>query len=223
MKNRDKRLGMDRDITRRDFLSGVSVAIGASLLPACTKSGAPGTDVPHAYYPPAETGMRGSHPGSFEVAHAAVSGKRWKADRTGEHYDLVVVGAGISGLSAAYIYHRDVDPNARILILDNHDDFGGHAKRNEFTLDGRTFIGYGGTMLIESPGDYPEVAKQLIRELGIEIGRGREFGRVNYSELYETSRGTFFDEETFGADYIATGRFGFSGSLDDAPLSEAAT
>jgi spermidine dehydrogenase len=131
--------------------------------------------------------MRGSHPGSFEVAHAAVSGERWKAGRTGEHYDLVVVGAGISGLSAAYIYHRDVDPNARILILDNHDDFGGHAKRNEFTLDGRTFIGYGGTMLIESPGDYPEVAKQLIRELGIEIGRGREFGRVNYSELYETS------------------------------------
>jgi len=222
MNNRDKRLGMDRDITRRDFLSGVSVAIGASLLPACTKSGAPGTDVPHAYYPPAETGMRGSHPGSFEVAHAAVSGERWKAGRTGEHYDLVVVGAGISGLSAAYIYHRDVDPNARILILDNHDDFGGHAKRNEFTLDGRTFIGYGGTMLIESPGDYPEVAKQLIRELGIEIGRGREFGRVNYSELYETSRGTFFDEETFGADYLATGRFGFSGSLDDAPLSEAA-
>jgi spermidine dehydrogenase len=129
MNNRDKRLGMDRDITRRDFLSGVSVAIGASLLPACTKSGAPGTDVPHAYYPPAETGMRGSHPGSFEVAHAAVSGERWKAGRTGEHYDLVVVGAGISGLSAAYIYHRDVDPNARILILDNHDDFGGVAGR----------------------------------------------------------------------------------------------
>ena len=49
----------------------------------------------------------------------------------GEEFDLVVVGGGISGLAAAYFY-RQARPNARILILDNHDDFGGHAKRNEF-------------------------------------------------------------------------------------------
>ena len=222
MNHRDKCLGMNRNITRRDFLGGVGVAIGASLLPACTRNSDPVTDLPYAYYPPAETGMRGSHPGSFEVAHAAAKGERWQAKSTGENYDLVIVGAGISGLSAAYIYHRDVDADARILILDNHDDFGGHAKRNEFTLDGRTFIGFGGTMLIEAPGDYPDVAKQVIRELGIEVERGREFGRVNYSDIYETSRGTFFDKETFGADYLATGRFGFSGSLEGAPLSESA-
>jgi spermidine dehydrogenase len=166
--------------------------------------------------------MRGSHPGSFEVAHAAVKGERWATERSGEHYDLVIVGAGISGLSAAYIYHRDVDADARILILDNHDDFGGHAKRNEFTLDGRTFIGFGGTMLIEAPGTYPKVAKELVRELGIEVERAREFTHVDVADLYKTARGTFFDKETFGADYLATGRHGFSGSLDDAPLSESA-
>ncbi|MDH3821713.1 MAG: NAD(P)-binding protein, partial [Gammaproteobacteria bacterium] len=222
MSHRDKSLGMDRDITRRDFLSGVSIAIGAALLPACTKSGGPNADIQRAYYPPAETGMRGSHPGSFEVAHAAVKGERWATERSGEHYDLVIVGAGISGLSAAYIYHRDVDADARILILDNHDDFGGHAKRNEFTLDGRTFIGFGGTMLIEAPGTYPKVAKELVRELGIEVERAREFTHVDVADLYKTARGTFFDKETFGADYLATGRHGFSGSLDDAPLSESA-
>ncbi len=152
---RDRRLGMDRAISRRDFLNGVSVAIGASLLPACTKTGEPMVEGLATYYPPAETGMRGSHAGSFEVAHATVQGKDWVAGKTDEHYDLIVVGAGISGLSAAYIYRRDVNPNARILILDNHDDFGGHAKRNEFTLDGRMFIGYGGTMFIEAPPPTP--------------------------------------------------------------------
>ena len=141
MDSRDRHLGMDRAISRRDFLNGVSVAIGASLLPACSRTGEPVLDGPSAYYPPAETGMRGSHPGSFEVAHTTVQGRQWATEQTGEHYDLVIVGAGISGLASAYIYRRDVNPDARILILDNHHDFGGHAKRNEFTLDGRTFIG----------------------------------------------------------------------------------
>ena len=208
---------MDSKISRRDFLNGVSVAIGASLLPACTKSGEPVPNVPFAYYPPAETGMRGSHPGSFEVAHAAVQGERWSAESTGEHYDLVVVGAGISGLSAAYIYRRDVDPNARILILDNHDDFGGHAKRNEFTLDGRTMIGYGGTMLIESPGTYPEVAKQVFRELGIDTSRRAEFHLDEQMASLGLGSTNFFDKETFGADHLATGE-----GVDDLPLSDTA-
>ena len=169
MDSRNRRLGMDRDISRRDFLNGVGVAIGASLLPGCSRTGEPLIDVQSAYYPPAQTGLRGSHPGSFEAAHAVVKGQQWVAEKTEEHYDLVVVGAGISGLSAAYIYRRDVNPNARILILDNHDDFGGHAKRNEFTLDDRLFIGYGGTMLMEAPKTYPDTAKQVIRELGIDF------------------------------------------------------
>ena len=201
---------MDRAISRRDFLNGVSVAIGASLLPACARNGDPIADVPAAYYPPAMTGMRGSHAGSFEVAHATLRGLRWTAEKTDEHYDLVVVGAGISGLSAAYIYRRDVDPKARILILDNHEDFGGHAIRNEFTLDGRTYIGYGGTMYITAPGTYPAVAKQVIRELGIDTDRQREFYHEDQFRSLGLGRGSFFDKETFGADYLATGRHGLT-------------
>ncbi len=53
-------------------------------------------------------------------------------------YDLVVVGGGASGLSAAYFYRKE-HPDARILILDIHDDFGGHAKRNEPRAAGRYY------------------------------------------------------------------------------------
>ncbi len=222
MDSRDRRLGMDRAISRRDFLNGVSVAIGASLIPACARSGDPIADVPAAYYPPAVTGMRGSHPGSFEIAHAAVQGLRWTAEKTDEHYDLAVVGAGISGLSAAYIYRRDVDPNARILVLDNHDDFGGHATRNEFTLDGRTFIGYGGTMFIEASKTYPAIATQVIRELGIDTDRHSEFYHQDLFASHGVGRVSFFDKETFGADYLATGKHGFGESIGDAPLSATA-
>ncbi len=195
MRSRDRRLGMDRAISRRDFLNGVSVAIGAALLPACTRSGEPIVEGSSAYYPPAETGMRGSHQGSFEAAHATIQGQQWASERTDEHYDLVVVGAGISGLSAGYIYRRDVDPNARILILDNHDDFGGHAKRNEFTLDGKMFIGYGGTMYMTASNTYPAVAKQVIRELGIDTGRNDEFYHEDIYPWYTGNerRATFFD------------------------------
>ncbi|MDH3513026.1 MAG: NAD(P)-binding protein, partial [Gammaproteobacteria bacterium] len=222
MRVRDKRLGMDQAISRRDFLNGVSVAIGASLLPACTKTGEPIAADPTTYYPPAETGMRGSHPGSFEAAHATVEGQRWDAERTDEHYDLVVVGAGISGLSAAYLYRRDVDPNARILVLDNHDDFGGHAKRNEFTLDGRTYLGNAGTMTMEAPNTYPAVSKQLVRELGIDPSRRSEFYHEDLFSSHGAHRVSFFDKETFGADFLATGEHGFNESLADAPISAAA-
>ena len=222
MNSRNRRLGMDRAISRRDFLNGVGVAIGASLLPACSRTGEPLIDVPSAYYPPAETGMRGSHPGSFEAAHAAVQGRQWVVGKTDEHYDLVVVGAGISGLSAAYIYRRDVNPNARVLILDNHDDFGGHAKRNEFTLDDRMFIGYGGTMLMEEPNTYPATAKQVIRELGIDFTRNSESYHEYLFASHGAGRVNFFDKETFGADFLVSEKNSLGESIDDTPLSKSA-
>lgn len=216
MNSRDRQLGMHRYITRRDFLNGVAIAVGATLLPPGARAETASAAV---YYPPAATGMRGSHPGSFEVAHAAAHGQRWPKGEAEAHYDLVVVGAGISGLTAAYIYLRDVNPRARILILDNHDDFGGHAKRNEFRYDGRTFIGYGGTMLIEAPGSYPAVAKQVLRELGIDTSRHAEFHHDDLFESLGAGMASFFDEETFGADYLATGGMGYTEAVRNAPLS----
>jgi spermidine dehydrogenase len=154
-------------------------------------------------YPPALTGLRGSHDGSWEVAHELRDGKTWEgAADTGESYDLVVVGGGISGLSAAYFFRRAYGREARILVLDNHDDFGGHAKRNEFTHEGRTFLGYGGTQSIDTPSSYSPQAMGLLKELGIETER---FYQAFDEELYSShklARGTFFDKETFGEDRL---------------------
>jgi spermidine dehydrogenase len=190
-------------ISRRDFLNGVALTVAAGLTPAAQIAAEP------ARYPPALTGLRGQHPGSYEVAHAqAWQGKVFALEGLPieERYDLVVVGSGISGLAAAFFYRRAAGPLARILVLDNHDDFGGHAKRNEFTLDGRLVIGYGGSESIDSPKtQYGDAAKELLRELGVEIARFETaFERTLYSSL-GLSRGVFFAREAFGRDVLVTG------------------
>ncbi|PYX11498.1 MAG: hypothetical protein DMG85_05305, partial [Acidobacteria bacterium] len=131
---------MSQKITRRDFLNGVALTLGAAITPsplfAFDEQTNPGKSA--KYYPPALTGLRGSHPGSFDAAHSLRDGTFWnqagKPTDIGEIYDLVVVGGGISGLSAAHYFRKVAGAKARVLILDNHDDFGGHAKRNEFRV-----------------------------------------------------------------------------------------
>lgn len=229
-KYHDLDLGMHRDITRRDFVNGVGAAVGGALVPPGWLSAqevapnAPGTE---NYYPPAQTGMRGSHAGSFEVAHAARDGNAWaEAANTGEHYDLVVVGGGLSGLSAAYFFLTSAGSGARVLVLDNHDDFGGHAKRNEMTHRGRTLMLNGGTSYLESVRQFSTVSRTLLAAIGIDVesaiktsAPGREF----YRSL-GLGNSTFFAKEVFGEDRLVKGRggsgdLGWADWLAQTPLS----
>jgi spermidine dehydrogenase len=234
-KSRDKALGMDRPIDRRDFLNGVAVAIGALGTGAAGEAWAEAQPWPQdvaGYYPPLLTGMRGSHPGSFENAHKLRDGDFWSGvgapKETGETYDLVVVGGGISGLAAAYFF-RKANPGARILILENHDDFGGHAKRNEFHLGDKLHLLNGGTLEIDSPYPYSPAADGLLKELGIEPEALEKacLKREIYKDL-GLRHGLYLDKETFGVDATIAGMpdryFGEGGSWADflpkTPLSK---
>lgn len=233
---RDRELGMHRNIARRDFLNGVGVALGASLVVPGSILGemlnateAPFTPEDQAgYYPPAKTGLRGSHDGSWEVGHALRDGKKWDhAAEEKETYDLIIVGGGISGLAAAYFYRQQAGSGARILILDNHDDFGGHAKRNEFTSGGKKLIGYGGTQSIAGPNLYSVQAKQLFQELGIEVKRFETYNERKFYARRGMGQAVFFDKETFGVDRLVRGYNGHleapsADFLASAPLSDAA-
>jgi spermidine dehydrogenase len=222
MKRTDRQLGMDKAISRRDFLNGVSIAIGASLLPGTAFTQEFGAQDMPGYYPPELTGMRGSHPGSFKTAHLVCDGASFDGHDTGERYDLVVVGGGISGLSAAYFYRQAKGKHARILILDNHDDFGGHAIRNEFQINDRRIIGYGGTMLLEAPAGFPDVATKLIKDLGVETRRFHQYFDQDLYPSLGLARGLFFDEETFGSDHLAVGDITDPSVLEHSPLSAKA-
>jgi spermidine dehydrogenase len=240
--DRDRYLGMGRSITRRDFLNGGAVIVAGTLLgatPLCDRSA--GTE-PHAQAvddPPTLTGLRGSHPGSFEIAHSLRDGTFWKTAGeprdTQEAYDLVVVGAGISGLSAAHFFREHAGKPSRILILENHDDFGGHAKRNEFHLGGKLQLSNGGTFLIDSPTPYSPQAGGLLKKLGIDPPKLEETtaDRNLYRSLGLKSA-VFFDKQTFGSDKLLVGeprgRRGrredktksWKDFLADAPLSDGA-
>src|SRR6267154_233582 len=209
----DRELGMDRRITRRDFLNGAALTIGAAVMPArALDSGVEAAEPQNhsGYNPPVAPGMRGSHPGSFEIAHSLRDGTFWKTAGkpidTGEVYDLIVVGGGISGLSAAHFFRERNGPNSRILIIENHDDFGGHARRNEFHIGGKLQLLNGGTMLIDSPTAYSKEAAGLISKLGIDpVAFENKYPLHDLYRSLNLGSAIFFDKQTFGEDRLIAG------------------
>ena len=183
-------------ITRRDFLNGALLVLGSTLLPPFALGKEIEKRLPTDSYPPQLTGMRGNHPGAFESAHAlAWTGKRdWGAvtEPDEAEYDLVVVGAGISGLSAAWFFQQKYGKEAKILLLENHDDFGGHAKRNEFIADGHTRLSYGGSQTMQSPGKYSKTAASLLDDLGVKLDHFERAYDKDFFNRHDLKPMTFF-------------------------------
>ncbi len=229
MPSEHEALGMHKRIARRDFLNGVALSVSgvAPLLGSTLSTEAPtAQSVAASNYPPLRSGLRGNTPFAIAEFKAMQAGNYAvmppaAGSETLEEYDLIIVGGGISGLAAAYLYSKALGPEQRILILDNHDDFGGHAKRNEFLHEGKTYIGYGGTMAIATPYPYSYTAKSLIAELGIDVSRNAE--TINHQlNKYELRQATFFDIEHFTEDRLVAGNPHQSSFFAKAPLSDAA-
>jgi len=214
-------MAMKLQISRRDFLNGVALGAvaGSTLSPLDILAASPSP----AAYPPGLTGLRGSHIGSFEVAHAlSLGGARYPIPKsqTDSVYDLIVVGGGLSGLAAAFYYRQRRGEGARILILDNHDDFGGHAKRNEFEVDGRSLIGYGGSQSIDTPSSYSAAARQLLIDVGINTERFYDYFDRRFFSDRKMSGGIYFSADEYGRDVTAPEFGGYYGSPPKAGFEE---
>jgi spermidine dehydrogenase len=218
MKHADNDNSLMGKLTRRDFLNGIALlGVGGLASPVDLLTNLTGPTPGGTVYPPALTGLRGSQPGSFEAAHAvALSPEQNFGPVVGqvEQYDLVVIGAGISGLSAAHFYRETIKPDARILILDNHDDFGGHARRDEFTVDGKTYLTYGGSQSMDGPSDYSEVVLKLLRDLGVDLKKFETAYDREFFRRHALSTAIYFDAATFGKSVLLP-----SGLPDQRPVT----
>jgi len=192
-------------IARRDFINGTLMAAGASMLPFKSTSQEVMAALKPSYYPPALTGLRGSHPGSKENAHsqAWAKQKNWgSTTNLKEDYDLVVVGGGLSGLSAAYFYQQEHGRDKKVLILDNHDDFGGHAKRNEHKIDGDTRLGEGGSESFEYPHEFSETVLNLLKDLGVDLDRFKTAYDADFFKRNGLGAVTYFNKRIFGENKV---------------------
>ncbi|HEY1264587.1 MAG TPA: NAD(P)-binding protein, partial [Terriglobales bacterium] len=150
----DRALGMNQRISRRDFLNSSLLASGGLLM-----SGLSPMDL-LAEAGPDWNGFGGvgdysrSNGNTWEVLSAGHTIRDHQYEQlppdiadTGETYDCVIVGGGISGLAAALFFFRQAGTGRKCLVLDNHAIFGGEAKRNEFMVDGHRLIAHQGSAM----------------------------------------------------------------------------
>jgi len=196
-------------ISRRDFLNGTALTIAAGLAPAQLLHAAQAA-AGNATYPPALTGLRGNHAGTFTLAHSlAREGAKYPTVLAREAFDLVVVGGGLSGLAAAWFYRRKFGAGKRILILDNHDDFGGHAKRNEFTVRGKRLVTYGGSAEMPATAATDAAVREVLAGLGLDAARAPAGEAPDPYAALGMGRAVFFDADHFGRDqWLAGDPFG---------------
>ncbi len=153
-----KKHACDRDIDRRDLLNSTLLAAGGILLSSVTplqllaKEDWTGYGGVGDYAP--------SNGNTYEVMTAGHEIRDHKFERrpqqpveTGEEYDCLIVGGGISGIAAALLFQRQSKKDHTCLVIDNHPVFGGEAKRNEFNIDGQRLMIHQGSAACFPPLD----------------------------------------------------------------------
>ena len=220
----------DNDITRRDFVKGTLIGSGAVLLTmpapimAEAKSGDTAAQLDakavHPWDGYAGIGDYARSNGNTESTTSAahlirdnkIDGLLSGAVDTGESYDLIIIGGGFAGLSAARTFLKEARPGQTCLILENHALPGGEAKRNEFIVDGHKITGPQGSNLTVVPSVKGDWYDELFNDL--EIPRHPEFqtlegykgdlrlSSTNYLPMLGIAEqcanaGYFFDRETF--------------------------
>jgi spermidine dehydrogenase len=180
----EKALGLDQNITRRDFLNSTLLASGGALLSSVTPTqlmarnsakSSPSADDWTGYGGVGDyANSNGNTTAVFEAGHRIRDGEFETAPAnfidTGETYDCAIVGGGISGLAAALIFHRKAGEGKTSLVLDNHPVFGGEAKRNEFLVDGHRLIAHQGSALFQV--NYPQsFIERFYQSIGLKTPR----------------------------------------------------
>jgi len=192
-------------MTRRDFINGTLMVAGAAMLPFGDASQAVLGALEPSYYPPALTGLRGDNVGSYTNAHSKALARKSSWGSTTdlkEEYDLIVVGGGLSGLSAAFFYQQEHGRDKKVLILDSHADFGGQCARNEHTIGDNTRLIFGGSQTIVSPHARSKTTLKLLKDLGVDLDRLKSAFDVEFYKRHNLRGVTYFNKRKFGVDKV---------------------
>jgi spermidine dehydrogenase len=214
---KDNKANIDLSITRRDFVNSTLLGSGAALLAMQAPSFAqtrrvetltPGVD--ESWYGYGGIGdYAPSHGNSPEVVNMAHNLRDGMYDDDSdidiidldETYDLIIVGAGMAGLGAAYEYSKTASPEQKCLMIENHPIFGGESKRNEFEVDGSLLIGPQGANGFSAPSNeealrYPDFNPDI--RYMVELGISTDF---SYAELKNTDKNIQLAKDSYGFQY----------------------
>jgi len=212
----DSSLGMDQSITRRDFLGSTLLASGAQLLEPFSPAH---FLVAQQQSPPGAAEDWNGYGGVGD--YSSSNGNTWEvlsaghrlrdsqtpldatsAHHTGETYDCLIVGGGISGLSAALFFLKQAGPKSRVLILENHPIFGGEAKQNEFAVDGHRLTAHQGSAIY-----FVQYPRSFLAEFYDSIGLREP--RLQYQKWSGEGLAMAIGRTPYDAEGMSSGQYGF--------------